>query len=106
MRPTNHTITSTTTNVWNSPIPYLFGSLAIVLMLIAVSLILLVCSYKKQSSSSNSTTDDNASQKPAIVLKVLDPEPKIVVIMAGDEKPSFLAMPAVSSTICRCDEQV
>ncbi|KAK2663143.1 hypothetical protein Ddye_001717 [Dipteronia dyeriana] len=108
MRPTNHTTTSTTINVWNSPIPYLFGSLAVVLMLIAVALILLVCSFKKQSSSlsSNSGSDENASEKPAIILKVVDPEPKIVVIMAGDEKPSFLAMPAVSSTICRCDYQV
>ncbi|KAK3212203.1 hypothetical protein Dsin_016909 [Dipteronia sinensis] len=77
-------------------------------MLIAVALILLVCSFKKQSSSSssNSGSDENASEKPAIILKVVDPEPKIVVIMAGDETPSFLAMPAVSSTICRCDHQL
>ncbi|KAI9169709.1 hypothetical protein LWI28_016471 [Acer negundo] len=71
-------------------------------------MILLVCSFKKQSSSSssNSGSDENSSEKPAIILKVVDPPvPKIVVIMAGDEKPSFLAMPAVSSTICRSDHQ-
>ncbi|KAK4842190.1 hypothetical protein QYF36_017228 [Acer negundo] len=62
---------------------------------------------QSSSSSSNSGSDENSSEKPAIILKVVDPPvPKIVVIMAGDEKPSFLAMPAVSSTICRSDHQV
>ncbi|XWS36886.1 hypothetical protein CRYUN_Cryun20dG0123700 [Craigia yunnanensis] len=80
---------------WNSPIPYLFGGLAVMLGLIAMALVILACSYKKSQSNNSS---GEAEEKPAKqVTMQLEMEPKIVVIMAGDENPTYLAKP-VSST--------
>lgn len=112
MRPTP----SPTTNIWSTPIPYLFGSLALLLLLIAISiLILLLCSYKNHhssSSSSNNNSNDGLDlEKPPLVLKVLDPEPKVVVIMAGDQNPTFMAFPTNSINkneevkFCQCHLQ-
>lgn len=95
---------------WNSPLPYLFGGLAVMLGLIALALIFLVCSYKKSStttdeeqqqrssSSSSSHEDDVAEQKsPKLVLQNSElMEQRIVVIMAGDRNPTYLAKPVVS----------
>ncbi|KAE9466659.1 hypothetical protein C3L33_01430, partial [Rhododendron williamsianum] len=108
MRPTTSTTAASPTAAtvgfhrWNSPVPYLFGGLALMLGLITLALVILACSYKNSSSDSSST---GAEEKPARRSHVLQPEmePKIVVIMAGDENPRFLAKP-VSST--RHSEQV
>ncbi|XVF31654.1 hypothetical protein REPUB_Repub17cG0009900 [Reevesia pubescens] len=87
--------------LWKSPIPFLFGSLAIVLLLIIVSLVMLVCSYRKSSANS---PQDSTDEKPAKhIISVLDAEPKIVVIMAGNHKPTYLATP-VTSSVCRCGQ--
>ncbi|KAL9354875.1 hypothetical protein Peur_052845 [Populus x canadensis] len=87
----------------NSPIPYLFASLALMLALIAVSLIILACSYKK--SSSNSSSDPEAREKSGKQVEMrAEMEPKIVVIMAGDDNPTYLAEPV--SCNCQSDEQV
>ncbi|GMI85560.1 glutamine dumper 4 [Hibiscus trionum] len=81
-----------------SPLPYLFGSLALVLILIAIALVLLACSYMKRYS--NSSFDDVRVKRELVMDRVADLEPKIVVIMAGDDKPTFLAKPVSSSTCC------
>ncbi|XVE72241.1 hypothetical protein DITRI_Ditri11bG0023700 [Diplodiscus trichospermus] len=60
--------TTATINIWKSPIPFLLGSLAIVLLMILVSLVMLV-----------------------------------VVIMAGNDTPKYLAAP-VTSSVCRCGQ--
>lgn len=92
MRPA-HNNTATVTakagakiQTWKSPIPYLFGGLGLMLGIIAVALILLACSYRKSSPN-------DAEEKP---LHALQPEmePKIVVIMAGESNPTYLAKPA------------
>lgn len=110
MRPTTSTTAASPTAAatvgfhrWNSPVPYLFGGLALMLGLITLALVILACSYKNSSSSDSSST--GAEEKPGRPSHVLQPEmePKIVVIMAGDENPTFLAKP-VSST--RHSEQV
>uniref|UniRef100_A0A5B7APQ2 Putative Glutamine dumper 2 n=1 Tax=Davidia involucrata TaxID=16924 RepID=A0A5B7APQ2_DAVIN len=106
MRPTN-----TTSEVWewNSPIPYLFGSLALVLGLITVALIVLACSYRKRASNS-STSSDDAEEKPVKSVKIMDTEadmgPKIAVIMAGDDNPTYLAKPVSSSTHCNTNGHI
>ncbi|KAF3957696.1 hypothetical protein ACB098_01G220300 [Castanea mollissima] len=98
MRPASN---STTVNVdagfrnFNSPIPYLFGGLALMLGLIAVALSILACSYGKTFSNSPSDADQEKQAK-AVNTKA-DSEPKVVVIMAGDDIPTYLAKP-VSST--------
>ncbi|CAL5325962.1 hypothetical protein CsSME_00005327 [Camellia sinensis var. sinensis] len=112
MRPVTTTTTTTTTTVngsihqWNSPIPYLFSGLAVMLGLIAFALVILACSYKKSSSSSSSSSSNSsthAGEKP--VRPPPEMEPKIVVIMAGDENPTYLAKP-VSSSQAQHTEQV
>ncbi|MQM04315.1 hypothetical protein Taro_037112 [Colocasia esculenta] len=69
---------------WDSPLPYLFGGLAAMLGLIAVALIILACSNRKSSSSAG-----DHGQRP--VTTAVDMEPSVVVVMAGDDGPSFLA---------------
>ncbi|EOY03889.1 hypothetical protein QUC31_017523 [Theobroma cacao] len=104
MRPaSNSTASATGTGFghWNSPVPYLFSGLALMLGLISFALVILACSYKKSPSNS---AHDEAEEKPAKQVSMqLEMEPKIVVIMAGDENPTYLAKP-VSST--RLSEQV
>ncbi|XWS47534.1 hypothetical protein CRYUN_Cryun14cG0160600 [Craigia yunnanensis] len=100
MRPAN--TTSSIKLSTSSPLPYLFGSLALVLILIAVALVILACSYRKRSS--NSSSIEVQLKQEMAMNTVFDSEPKIVVIMAGDNKPTFLAKP-VSSSNC-CSEQV
>ncbi|KAL4340922.1 hypothetical protein GQ457_08G014980 [Hibiscus cannabinus] len=95
MGPANTTLSAT------SPLPYLFGSLALVLILIAIALVLLACSSIKPYSDSSS--DEVPGQRELAMDQVADSEPKIVVIMAGDDKPTFLAKPVSSSTCC-CDQ--
>jgi hypothetical protein len=94
---------------WQSPVPYLFGGLATMLGLIALSLLALACSYWKLSGSlSAGEPGDDADHHRA--RRAGDGEKgaadgktgpagdrwleHVVVIMAGDERPTFLAMPA------------
>lgn len=89
---------------WQSPIPYLFGGLAAMLGLIAFALLILACSYWKLSGYLDGDRDGQAAgdadgekgsasgaSKPA-----LDFQEHVVVIMAGDERPTFLAKPVTS----------
>ena len=87
----------------NSPIPYLFSGLGLMFGLVAVALMILACSYRK--SSSNSATDPEVQEKSANQVQMkAEMEPKIVVIMAGDDSPTYLANPV--SCNCQSDEQV
>jgi hypothetical protein len=87
MRPSSDS--TSTINVWRSPTPYLFGSLGLLLAIIAVALTSLACSYYRNSSG-------DQEEKPAAMLTsmpVLHAEPEIVVVMAGEDKPTYLAAP-------------
>ncbi|KAJ0042446.1 hypothetical protein Pint_18882 [Pistacia integerrima] len=83
---------------WNSPVPYLFGGLGLMLGLIAIALTILACSCRK--SATNSSGEKSAKQ---VVDMQLEMEPKIVVIMAGDDNPTYLAKPAAASA-CTCHQ--
>ncbi|KAJ9683009.1 hypothetical protein PVL29_018839 [Vitis rotundifolia] len=87
MRPANSSSSSEIWR-WNSPFPYLFGGLALILGLIVVALIILSCSHKKRTSSPDHDKD------------------KVIVIMAGDENPTYLATPVPAATTTASDEQV
>ncbi|KAJ6926694.1 hypothetical protein NC651_010948 [Populus alba x Populus x berolinensis] len=78
---------------WNSPVAYVFVGVAFILGLITVSLIILACSSAK--SLSNSSTSEAEDEKSA---KQVEIEPSIVVIMAGDHNPTYLAKPVS----CNC----
>ncbi|KAI3880769.1 hypothetical protein MKX03_034670 [Papaver bracteatum] len=92
----------------HSPIPYLFGGLAAMLCLIALSLLILACSHKKLSSFLDSDRersrndaeingDEKSTEEEAIGVPAVY-EDQIVVIMAGDVKPSYLATPIYLNT--------
>ncbi|OIW03995.1 hypothetical protein TanjilG_30271 [Lupinus angustifolius] len=88
---------STHTHLWNSPIPYLFGGLAAMLGLIALALLILAFSYKKlngQLQQQNLDGGHRDLEKEGDTQKneqVNVYEEKILVIMAGDKNPTFLA---------------
>ncbi|THU57558.1 hypothetical protein C4D60_Mb03t04790 [Musa balbisiana] len=75
---------------WHSPVPYLFGGLAAMLGLIALALLILACSYWKLSGYIEGG-EDTGSGVELYVKPVAAPtvyEEKVVVIMAGDAKPT------------------
>ncbi|GMY35442.1 protein GLUTAMINE DUMPER 3 [Fagus crenata] len=89
---------------WHSPVPYLFGGLAAMLGLIAFALLILACSYWRLSGfldgdgtaerdleAGESEAKPNDTQKHPPVF-----EEKFLVIMAGEEKPTYLATPMTS----------
>lgn len=100
MRPINSVPSSTIHGVkfWESPIPYLFGGLALMLILISVALVILVCSYRKRPSDSSSDSAEDMKQ----VMSKTNSEPEVLVIMAGDNKPTYLAKPITPSNYCTC----
>lgn len=103
MRPACNS-TTPAVHAGNSPIPYLFSGLGLMFGLVAVALMILACSYRK-SSSSSASTDPEAQEKSVQQGQMkAEMEPKIVVIMAGDDSPTYLAMPV--SCNCQSDEQV
>ncbi|XP_042495497.1 protein GLUTAMINE DUMPER 3 [Macadamia integrifolia] len=87
---------------WHSPVPYLFGGLAAMLGLIAFALLILACSYWKlsgylENGDSAERDPESGDEKGGEGIKVPTVfEEKIVVIMAGDEKPTFIATPISS----------
>ncbi|XP_038887934.1 protein GLUTAMINE DUMPER 2-like [Benincasa hispida] len=87
-------------HLWKSPIPYLFGGLSLALLLIAAALIILACSFRKRFTGGEK--DPQAAASAAVDLVM---EPKVLVIMAGDNMPTFLALPATAAAAlppCRC----
>ncbi|KAK7273241.1 hypothetical protein RIF29_14290 [Crotalaria pallida] len=107
MRPINSDSSSSSTpttistgiKLWKSPIPYLFGGLAMMVALISVALVILVCSYRKRASQSSISTQMKQAMPNNIVI---NSEPELLVIMAGDHKPTYLAKPISSSNYCTC----
>ncbi|KAL7165880.1 hypothetical protein ACSBR2_036699 [Camellia fascicularis] len=90
---------------WHSPVPYLFGGLAAMLGLIAFALLILACSYWKLSTYLEESRggggdrdleggEDKSGGSATEALPVL--EEKVLVIMAGDVNPTFLATPIFS----------
>ncbi|PKA62480.1 Protein glutamine dumper 2 [Apostasia shenzhenica] len=75
---------------FRSPEPYLFGGIGAMVFLIALALIILTCSRRKSSNGRSAPTEPS-SEKPA--LRPFEMEPRIVVVMAGDVEPTFLAKP-------------
>ncbi|WOL17490.1 hypothetical protein Cni_G26282 [Canna indica] len=82
---------SSVPNVWHTPVPYLFVGFGTVMILIAAALVTLACSHWRSVRSRPDPESPSFSEKPVIVH--LDMEPRLVVIMAGDDKPSFIAKP-------------
>ncbi|KAE9609831.1 hypothetical protein Lalb_Chr07g0180201 [Lupinus albus] len=81
----------------HSPLSYLFGGLATVFALIAFALLIIaghLCHHRERDRDVEAGTaknDDNYKPQKSY-------EEKILVIMAGQEKPTFLATPVSSIT--------
>ncbi|WVZ79136.1 hypothetical protein U9M48_026747 [Paspalum notatum var. saurae] len=97
---------------WQSPVPYLFGGLAAMLGLIAFALLILACSYWKLSGyldadrdrrTGGSSGDAGADGEKGSAAGAARPAAgfleHVVVIMAGEERPTFLATPAASRAV-------
>ena len=86
-------------SAWQSPVPYLFGGLAAMLGLIALSLLALACSHWKLSVSGGSLlpTGGGGLERQDGGGKAAGERRRelVLVIMAGDEIPTFLATPAL-----------
>ncbi|KAM0868768.1 hypothetical protein ACQ4PT_041109 [Festuca glaucescens] len=78
---------------WSTPTPYLFIGFGIVMSLIAVALAVLLCSRRKEGRREDQ--EEVIVQAGMMSVRVLAPlnreSPKVVVVMAGDDAPSFLA---------------
>ncbi|KAL5211848.1 hypothetical protein ABZP36_022695 [Zizania latifolia] len=108
--PSSSVVSSTSSvprSPWQSPVPYLFGGLAAMLGLIALSLLALACSYWKLAGSSDggggggqageeSRADGEKGSAGGGAGTAGEWRGHVVVIMAGDERPTFLATPASS----------
>ncbi|KAF3640119.1 hypothetical protein FXO38_08188 [Capsicum annuum] len=81
---------------WKSPIPYIYFGLAVIVATIALALIfLLFCGQNSASTEHLVETDDEIKKRHQV--KSLDPEPKIVVVFAGNDKPLYIAKPLTYS---------
>ncbi|KAK2392026.1 hypothetical protein P8452_28986 [Trifolium repens] len=93
---------SITHSSWHSPIPYLFGGLAAMLGLIAFALLILACSYwrlsgqlqdDEENNNNNRNIENEKESENSKNESIKVYEEKILVIMAGDQNPTFLATP-------------
>lgn len=92
---------------WHSPVPYLFGGLAIIMALISMALFILACSYwrltrsTQQRDMDNINTNKEGDDDPQQKEQPLVYQEKILVIMAGDHKPTFLATPSANTSFLK-----
>ncbi|XP_047054208.1 protein GLUTAMINE DUMPER 6-like [Lolium rigidum] len=77
--------------LWRTPTPYLFIGFTLMMGLIAVALLILVCTRRKPSAGSSRRGSATEEASARGTMAPLDREPKVVVIMAGDHMPSFIA---------------
>nr|GLL18468.1 pre-mRNA-splicing factor CWC15-like [Ipomoea trifida] len=93
---------------WNTPLPYLYCGIAIVVAIIASSVLFLLCSHKDDpvaavlSDSARADREDGddkekEKKKQEMEIRVLDPQPKVVVVFGGDGRPLYVARPQSSS---------
>ncbi|KAF8658477.1 hypothetical protein HU200_058930 [Digitaria exilis] len=75
---------------WRTPTPYLFLGFAVMMGLIVVALLVLICT-RRRSSSSRAAAGEKAPSVRGVLVPLDREAPGVVVIMAGDVLPSFLA---------------
>ncbi|CAN6216238.1 unnamed protein product [Urochloa humidicola] len=77
---------------WRTPTPYLFLGFGVMMGLIIVALLVLICTRRWSSRRREAAAGAEKAASVHGVLMPLDREaPRVVVIMAGDALPSFLA---------------
>ncbi|XP_051129435.1 protein GLUTAMINE DUMPER 5-like [Andrographis paniculata] len=96
---------------WRSPVPYLFGGLAAMLGLIAFALLLLGCAYWKlfggeEIDAARDGAVEEKSENSSDAKESSSFEDKFLVIMAGDVRPTFLAIPASPNRASVCENSI
>jgi hypothetical protein len=79
-----------------SPVPYLFAAVASFVLFISFSFVILACFHWKLCADSEELSIGPASDQGAeesYEIQLEDTEEKVMVIMAGDEKPTHLGKP-------------
>ncbi|KAM7479778.1 hypothetical protein LguiA_027991 [Lonicera macranthoides] len=73
---------------------YLFCGLSLFFALVVLSIVIISC-YMRMGRPNSAVRDDTGiKEKPQhCAITVVDDEPRIIVIMAGDQNPSHLATP-------------
>ncbi|GLJ43166.1 hypothetical protein SUGI_0896170 [Cryptomeria japonica] len=79
---------------WKSPVPYLLGGIGAMIGLIALALLILACSYFKSPGHGQGGANQVLCRD-EIHASGDYGEEKVMVIMAGEEKPTFLAKPVM-----------
>lgn len=101
-------------SAWHTPVPYIFGGVGAMIALLAFAVFILACSNWKKSRGSSAENifrssdiresnfglngQNNETVKNTITSCPNDGD-KVVVIMAGDKNPSFMATPSCVSAI-------
>nr|GEW15249.1 protein glutamine dumper 2-like [Tanacetum cinerariifolium] len=91
---------SSQVSVWrfDSPLIYLFGGISVILALITVALVILACSQRRSRENGGDIESGGDNEKSIKAVHnggdAADVSPKMVVIMAGDEVPTYLATPS------------
>lgn len=96
---------------WGSPVTFLLGGVGSMMALIVFAVIILACSYVRDSDSNHPEENNRSEQRRESDAEYGDknetmknirssegPE-KVVVIMAGDVTPTFIANPSSVSAI-------
>jgi len=105
----------TATSAWRSPVTFLLGGVALMIAMIAFACIILACSYVRHPFGSNSEENEISEQSEESgamygyridTMKKITPSDRsegahreVVVIMAGDVTPTFIANPTCVSAI-------
>lgn len=81
-------MSSAVSKMWHSPTPYLFGGITAAVILVAMALLILLCSDRKPSSSAD-------GESPSEIAVAVQPSERrlVVIVMAGDSIPSYVATP-------------
>ncbi|KAJ6421503.1 hypothetical protein OIU84_028803 [Salix udensis] len=106
MRASSDDDSASATSIWHSPTPYLFGSLGLLMAIIAVALISLACFYCRNhsgNSSSDHDGDDDEEEKPASLLTSMTDlysDPKLCCHHGRRGQPN-ISSNAIVTSFCR-----
>ncbi|GLJ43161.1 hypothetical protein SUGI_0896050 [Cryptomeria japonica] len=99
-------------SLWHSPVPYLLGGVCVIVLLLAVAFILLLLSSLKIAHNGPSGNEgahminiEDGEKNAETKLSGCDQKTveSVIVVMAGDEEPSFLATPIMLSESAKED---
>ncbi|VFQ68503.1 unnamed protein product [Cuscuta campestris] len=83
---------------WKSPIPYVFVSLSVAFAVILLAIVVLVCSlHKHHHHQQQQQPSDDGGDKSGRSAPDKAAAPSFIVVMAGDAKPTHIAIPIPSS---------